>query len=108
GIVEEVSHSPTLSKALPGTSVFLARQDSTREARTDAAGLFVFRDLEPGAYRLSVEASDLGGSDVMIDLEHGGCYRALITLDRVFGSYNISGRGARETYTRPTPSKPRQ
>jgi hypothetical protein len=69
--------------------VLLSQPDSIKEMLS--SGRFLFSDLAPGVYRLSVDAPDLGGADVMIDLEHGMCYRALITLDRKFGSYNISG-----------------
>jgi hypothetical protein len=106
GVVNNVSHSPDALKPMSGKRVLLARQDSTKEVRSDATGRFLFADLAPGVYRLSVDALDLGGADVMIDLERGGCYRALITLDRKFGSYSISGRGASGEYTHPTPSRP--
>jgi hypothetical protein len=78
-----------------------------KEFRSDASGRFLFSDLAAGVYRLSVDARELGGADLLIDLEQGRCYRAFITLDRKFGSNGISGRGASGEYTRPTPSKSR-
>jgi hypothetical protein len=90
---------------LPGARVYLEPVESPLRARfthngsrgfrfayvveTDAAGEYRFEEIPPGRYRLHVERAGYGGTQVEVDLGHGGARLVLgvpvdpITLPKV-------------------------